>query len=362
MFNVIRRALPAVAAGIAVCLCVFSAEAQERFYKGKQIRLIIGYGSGGGYDSYARLISKHMGRHIPGNPTIVPQNMPGAGSNLAANHIFNVAPKDGTVFGTFARALPLAGILDPANPQIKFKPDQFTWIGSSSSFKNDAYILLVRAELPVKTVEDIRGPNARQMIMTATNAGATSYDVPVQLLDVLGLKLKIIHGYPDGAAMSLAIERKEADGRMIGLSAIQATQPEWLGPNGFMRPLLQFGRRTRHDLIMDIPMARELASGREDLALIEMLEMPFFLARPYAAPPGVPKDRAAILMKAFMATHKDKDYLADAKKQKMDVSPIDGDDIQSMLSRMTDISPEVIARYKQISDRTKLAEAGAASE
>jgi len=356
MSNVIRWILPAIAA----LVCAGAAQAQENFYKGKQIRLIIGYGTGGGYDSYARLISKHMGRHIPGGPTIVPQNMPGAGSNLAANHIFNVAPKDGTAFGTFARALPLAGILDPANPQIKFKPSQFTWIGSSSSYKDDAYILLVRAELPIKTVEDIRGPNAKQMIMAATNAGSTSYDVPVQLLDVLGLKLKIIHGYPDGAAMSLAIERKEADGRMIGLSAIQATQPEWLGPNGFMRPLLQFGRRTRHELIKDVPMARDLAESREDLALIEMLEMPFFLARPYAAPPGVPKDRAATLMKAFMATHKDKDYLADAKKQKMDVSPIDGDDIQAMLARMTDISPAVIARYKQIADRTKPAEGTAA--
>jgi tripartite-type tricarboxylate transporter receptor subunit TctC len=356
MFSVVRRALPAVAAIIAVCLCVFSAEAQERFYKGKQIRLIVGYGSGGGYDSYARLISKHMGRHIPGNPTIVPQNMPGAGSNLAANHIFNVAPKDGTVFGTFARALPLAGILDPANTQIKFKPDQFTWIGSSSSYKNDAYILLVRAELPIKTVEDIRGPNASRMIMTATNAGATSYDVPVQLLEVLGLKFRIIHGYPDGAAMSLAIERKEADGRMIGLSSIQATQQDWHGSKGLMRPLLQFGRRTRHELIKDVPMARELAESPEDLALIEMLEMPFFLARPYAAPPDVPKDRAAILMKAFMATHKDKDYLKDAKKQKIDVSPIDGDEIQAMLTRMVDIPPDVITRYKQIADRSRLAE------
>ncbi len=348
MAKAIRWLLPAIAA----LVCAGAAEAEETFYKGKQVRLIIGYGTGGGYDSYARLIAKHMAKHIPGSPTILPQNMPGAGSNVAANHLYNVAPKDGLTFGTFARALPLAAILDPASPQIKFKPDQFTWIGSSSSYKNDAYILLVRAELPIETVEDIRGLNGKRMVMAATNAGSTSYDVPVQLLDVLGLKFKIIHGYPDGAAMSLAIARKEADGRMIGLSALQATQREWLGPHGFMRPLMQFGRRDRHPLLKDIPTARDLAENREDLALIEMLEMPFFLARPYAAPPGVPKERAVILMKAFMATHKDKDYLADAKKQKIDVSPIDGDDIQDMLSRMTDISPTVIGRYKQIADKT----------
>ncbi|HEU0070429.1 MAG TPA: hypothetical protein VFS04_03965 [Alphaproteobacteria bacterium] len=364
MANIIARALRVTAlSGVALAAAApVVAQAQDSFYKGKQVRLIIGYGTGGGYDSYARLLSKHLPKHIPGNPSVIPVNMPGAGSTLAANHLFNVAPKDGLTLGTFARALPLAGILDPNSPQIKFKPQDFTWIGSSSSFKDDAYVLVTRAELPIKTVEDIRGANAKPMVMAATNAGSTSYDVPVQLLDVLGLKLKIIHGYPDGAAMSLAIERREADGRMIGLSAIQATQPDWLGKNGSMRPLMQFGRRDRHKLLMDVPTARELAESKEDLALIEMLEMPFFLARPYAAPPGVPQERAAILIKAFMAAHKDKDYLHDAKKQKMDVSPIDGEDIREMLTRMADVPPAVIGRYKQIADKTKPADGTTASE
>jgi tripartite-type tricarboxylate transporter receptor subunit TctC len=347
-----RIGIIAVGLGLGSAVLAAPAAAQQDFYRGKTIRLIIGYGTGGGYDTYARLLARYMGRHLPGNPTIVPQNMPGAGSTAAANYIFNVAPKDGTTFGTFARGLPLSGVIDPSNKAIKFKPEKFTWIGSSSSYKNDAYLLLVRSELPVKTVADLRGANAKRIALAATNAGSTSYDVPVQLLEVLGLNIKIIHGYPDGAAMSLAVERKEVDGRMIGLSSIQATQPEWLGENGFMRPLLQFGRRTRHPLVKNIPMARELA-GPEDAALIELLEMPFFLARPYAAPPDVPKDRAAILMKAFMATHEDKDYLADAKKQKMDVSPIDGDDIREMLERMTNISPKVVERYLAIAAKTK---------
>ena len=351
---------------IALSLClgvagfVGAAEAQD-FYRGKTIRVVIGYGTGGGYDQYGRLLTKHLSKHIPGHPTVVPQNMPGAGSTAAANHIFAVAPKDGTVFGTFARALPLIGLIDPNNKQVKFKPAEFTWIGSSSSYKDDAYLLLVRSDMPIKTVDDLRGPNPKQMILAATNAGSTSYDVPVQLLEVLGLKLKIINGYPDGASMSLAVERKEVDGRMIGLSSIQATQPDWLGDNGFMRPLLQFGRRDRHKLVPNIPTARELATGTENAALIELLEMPFFLARPYAAPPGVPADRAAILMKAFMETHQDKDYLADAKKQKMDISPIDGNEIREMLVRMTNISPDVIQRYLDIAAKTK-PEAGASSE
>jgi tripartite-type tricarboxylate transporter receptor subunit TctC len=348
-----RIGIVAVGLGLGSAVLATPAAAQQDFYRGKTIRLIIGYGTGGGYDTYARLLARYMGRHLPGNPTIVPQNMPGAGSTAAANYIFNVAPKDGTAFGTFARALPLSGVIDPSNKAIKFKPEKFTWIGSSSSYKNDAYLLLVRSELPVKTVADLRGANAKRITLAATNAGSTSYDVPVQLLDVLGLNIKIIHGYPDGAAMSLAVERKEVDGRMIGLSSIQATQPEWLGENGFMRPLLQFGRRTRHPLVKNIPMARELATGPEDAALIELLEMPFFLARPYAAPPDVPKDRAAILMKAFMATHEDKDYLADAKKQKMDVSPIDGDDIRELLERMANVSPKIVERYLAIAAKTK---------
>jgi tripartite-type tricarboxylate transporter receptor subunit TctC len=341
-------ALCAAAIGFAA-----PAAAQQAFYKGKTIRVIIGYGPGGGYDTYARLLTKHIGKHIPGNPTVLPQNMPGAGSTIAANHIFNAAPKDGTAFGTFARGLPLSALIDHSNKAIQFKPEKFTWIGSSSSYQDDAYLLLVRSDLPIKSVDDLRGENARQIVLAATNAGATSYDVPVQLLEVLGLKLKIIHGYPDGASMSLAVERREVDGRMIGLSSLQATQPEWLGNNGFMRPLLQFGRRTRHPLVQSIPTARELASGPENAALIELLEMPFYLARPYAAPPGVPADRAAILTKAFMATHKDKDYLADAKKQKMDVSAIDGNDIRDMLERMSNISPDTVERYLVIAAKTK---------
>ncbi len=348
-----RCLLAALTAASAVFALMAQAEAQQSFYKGKTIRVIIGYGTGGGYDTYARLLTKHMGKHIPGNPSVVPQNMPGAGSTAAANHIFNVAPKDGTAFGTFARGLPLSGLIDPGNKAIKFKPEKFTWLGSSSSYQDDAYLLLVRSDLPIRTVDDLRGANAKQMVLAATNAGSTSYDVPVQLLEVLGLKLKVIHGYPDGASMSLAVQRHEVDGRMIGLSSIQATQPEWLGDNGFMRPLLQFGRRTRHALVKTIPTARELATGPENAALIELLEMPFFLARPYAAPPGVPADRAAILVKAFMATHKDKEYLADARKQKMDVSPIDGGQIREMLERMSNISPDVIARYLAIAAKTK---------
>lgn len=361
MHHSLRGLFAAALAGALTAFLALPVAAQSTFYKGKTIRVIIGYGTGGGYDSYARLLTKHLGKHIPGNPNVLPQNMPGAGSMAAANHIFNVAPKDGTAFGTFARGLALGGLIDPSNKQIKFKPAEFTWIGSSSSYKDDAYLLLVRSTAPIKTIADLRGSNAKQMVLAATNAGSTSYDVPVQLLEVLGLKLKIIHGYPDGASMSLAVERGEVDGRMIGLSAISATQPEWLGTNGFMRPLLQFGRRTRHTLVKDIPTARELAQAPEDSALIELLEMPFFLARPYAAPPGVPADRAALLMKGFMATHDDPDYRADAKKQKMDISPISGSEIRDMLTRMTKISPEVIQRYLNIAAKTK-PEGGASAE
>ena len=345
-----------IAVSLSLTGAAFAAPAtaqEQNFYRGKTIRVIIGYGTGGGYDTYGRLIARYIGRHIPGNPTVVPQNMPGAGSTAAANYIYNIAPKDGTAFGTFARGLPLSGVIDPNNKALKFKPEKFTWLGSSSSYKDDAYLLLVRSELPIKTVQDLRGEHAKQIVLAATNAGSTSYDVPVQLLEVLGLNIKIIHGYPDGASMSLAVERKEVDGRMIGLSSIQATQPDWLGDHGFMRPLLQFGRRDRHRLVPNIPTARELATGPEDAALIELLEIPFFLARPYAAPPGVPADRAAILMKAFMETHQDKDYLADAKKQKMDVSPISGTDIREMLERLTKISPDVIRRYQEIAAKTK---------
>ena len=340
----------------AVCGLVITAASgavsAQDFYAGKQLNLIVGSETGGGYDTYGRLLSRHMGKHIPGNPTIVMQNMPGAGGLRAANHLYNIAAKDGTVIGTFQRNLPLAAILDKSREQIKFEPAKFTWLGSSSSGRDDAYMLVIRSEVPVKSVADIRGPNAYNLIVGATAPGSQSHDLPVVLAEILGLSLKIVAGYPSSSASVLAMMRKETEGRMFGLSALRAAHPEMIEKN-IVRSLFQFGRITRHPELADVPTARELAPNDEARAMIEMLEVSQFLSWPYTAPPDIPPERAAILRRAFMAAHADPDYIAEAEKQKMELSPITGEEITAMLTRLSDLPPGLIARYNQISSKIK---------
>jgi tripartite-type tricarboxylate transporter receptor subunit TctC len=315
------------------------ADAVSDFYKGNKINMIISYGPGGGYDTYARLLAQHMGKHIPGNPSIIPQNMPGAGSLRGANYIYNVAPKDGTAFGIFARNMPLVGLLK-TNENVQFDPRKFTWLGSSSSFENDAYLLLVRKDAAVKSVEDARKPGGTPLILGTTAEGASSDAMPVVLRDMLGFNLRAIPGYTDSGQLFLAMERGEIEGRTVGLSAVRANRPDWIKPDGMMRVLLVFGRGTRYKDFPDAPTARELAKTPNDRALIEILELPYTLSRPFAAPPGLPPDRAKALQKAFMDTHKDPDYLKDAAKMGIDVSPIDGDAILKMIENIANVPPE----------------------
>jgi tripartite-type tricarboxylate transporter receptor subunit TctC len=315
------------------------ADAVSDFYKGKQINMIISYGPGGGYDTYARVLGQHIGKHIPGNPTVVPQNMPGAGSLKGANYIYNVAPKDGTAFGIFARNMPLVGLLK-TNENVQFDPRKFTWLGSSSSFENDAYLLLVRKDAKVKSVDDARKPDGPPLILGSTAGGTSSDAMPVVLRDMLGFNLKAISGYTDSGQLFLAMERGEIEGRTVGLSAVKANKPDWIKPDGPMRVLVVFGRGTRYKDFPDAPTARELAKTPKDRALIEVLELPYTLSRPFAAPPGLPPDRAKALQKAFMDTHKDPDYLKDAERLGIDVSPIDGNEILKLIENIAATPPD----------------------
>jgi tripartite-type tricarboxylate transporter receptor subunit TctC len=317
------------------------------FYKGKQVQLIVGYGTGGGYDVYGRVIARHIGKHIPGNPTVVVQNMPGAGSLRAANFIYNVAPKDGTVFGTFARNMPLIGILG-ANQNVQFDPRKFTWLGSSSSFADDAYMLMVRKDAPVKSVQDAQRPGGPPLVVAGTAEGATGNDVPILLRDALGFNIKLITGYPDSSSIFLAVDRKEAEARSVDLSSIKAAKPDWLLPDGQMRPLVQFARKTRHADFPDVPTARELARNEASRALIEVAELPYTLARPYAAPPGIPDDRAKALQTAFMALHKDKDFLDEAARLKIDISPVSGDEVLQLIDQISKSPPEILKQIEKL--------------
>lgn len=317
------------------------------FYKGKRINLIVSYGPGGGYDVYARALAHHMGKHIPGNPTIVVQNMPGAGSLRGTNFLYNVAPKDGTAFGTFARNMALLGLIK-TNQNVQFDPTKFTWLGSSSSFANDAYVLIVRKDAKVKSVEEARMPGGPPIILGSTAEGASSDAMGVLLRDWLGFNVKVIAGYTDSGVLFLAIERGEIEGRTVGLSAVRSNRPDWLKPNGLARVLMVFGRATRHPDFPDAPTARELAKNAEDRALIEVIEIPYALSRPFAAPPDVPPDRAKALQDAFLATHKDPAYIAEAEKLGIELSPIGRDEVLKMIDKIAKTPAEQIKRIEKL--------------
>ncbi len=326
-----------------------SAAAQDAasFYKGKQISLIVGYGPGGGYDVYGRLMAKHLSRYIPGNPNIIVQNMPGAGSLVATNYLYRIAPKDGSVLGTFARNMPLVGLIG-TKQNVKFDPLHFTWLGSSTSYANDAYMLLVRKAAPVKSLGDLRQAGGVPLVIGSTAEGASSDAMPTVMRDLMGLNIKTISGYTDSSQLFLAMDRGEIDGRTVGLSAVRSVKPTWLTPDGPMRVLVAFGRETRHADYPDVPIARELAKGERERQLIEAIEVPYKLSRPFAAPPGVPAERAKALQVAFMAVHEDKQFLADAEKASVDISPISAAEVMELIRRVADTPPDMLRSIEKL--------------
>lgn len=335
------------AAFFALSAAGAQADPVADFYKSKPITLLVGYGTGGGYDVYARTISRHFGKHVPGRPTIVIQNMPGAGSLRATNHLYVSAPKDGSMFGTFARNMSLMAILG-GNPNVQFDARKFTWLGSPSSTEDDAYMLFVRRDAKTTTIEDARDKSKNPIILGATAEGGTSNDVALLLMDTLGLNLKTIAGYRDSGTLFIAIENGEVDGRFVGLSAVASNKPEWLKPGGLLTAVVQFARRTRHPDYLGVPTARELAPAGSARQLIELAEIPYMLSRPYAAPPGVPADRAAALRAAFDATMRDKEFLMEAEKLGLDVSAVGADEAMQMLDLLAAAPEELKDKLRKL--------------
>ena len=323
------------------------ADTVADFYKGRTITLIVGYGPGGGYDLFARLMARHLGRYIPGNPTVVVQNMPGAGSLRATNFLYSVAPRDGTTIGSFARDMPLLAILR-TNTAAVFDPRKFTWLGSSSDFSRDAYLLMVRKDAPAASIEDARRLGGPPIVLGGTAEGTTGSDIPLVLRDALGINIKLVTGYPDNGAIFLAVDRGEVNGRTADLSTMRSLRPEWLLPDGGMRALVQFARATRHPEFADVPTARDLARDDDARALIEFAELSYKMSRPFAAPPGVPAERVEALRQAFAAVQKDRGYLEEAAKLRLEVSPIGGAEVLQTIDHIAAAPPNILDRLRRL--------------
>lgn len=309
--------------------------------------MIVGHSAGGGYDIYARLLARYLGSYIPGNPTIVVQNMLGAASLVSANYLYGKAPKDGTVIGMVDRGLPLMAILG-TNSNVRFDAARFTWLGSASSFADDAFLLFARNDAAVKTVEEARRAGGPKLVLGVTVDGATDKDVAVLFRDVLGFNFKIIAGYPGGNEISLAVDRGEVDARLTSLSGTNSSRPGWFLPDSPVHVLVQFARSTRHPRFADVPTARELARDPAALTLVELAELPYQMSRPFVAPPGVPPDRARALQAAMMKVSQDPNYLAEAAALKLDVSPIDGDAVLRLIDGLAKSPPAVLERMRAL--------------
>jgi tripartite-type tricarboxylate transporter receptor subunit TctC len=323
-----------------------SAQTVEQFYKGRTVTLIIPTSTGGINDLSGRLVAKHIGRFIPGEPSVVAQNIPAGGGLALANRFYNSpADRDGSVIAVIQRAIPQLAI--QGDPEAKFDPQKLTWLGSLSSFAEDAYMLVVNANHPAKTVTDLKKPDISAKI-GADAPGSTNLTFALIAKDILGLHIEVRGGYSGAAVLSQSMQNGELDGQVIGLVSISANQPAMWNTQS-VRPLIQFGRTTRHLALSDVPTGRELTIDPKALALLEFAELPFFMALPFVAPPDLPADRAAALKSAFMAMVKDKAFLEEAQKAKLDISPIDGDAVRQLLVRSAATPKDVIAHYNEIS-------------
>jgi tripartite-type tricarboxylate transporter receptor subunit TctC len=317
-----------------------AADAVSDFYKGKSVGLAIGYGAGGGYDTYGRVLARHLGDHIPGKPTVVPKNMPGAGALKAANYIYNSAPKDGTEIGLVASSTLMEPLL--GNKQAQFDASKFTWLGSMTS---DISHCGVRKGAGVKTFDDWL-KTGKELTFGSTGPAAITHQHPLILKNVLGANARVIAGYKGTKDVSLAVQRNEVDG-LCGLfvSSINASYLD-LVKSGELILLIQMGPK-RTSEFGKIPSVFDYAKTKQDRQVLEIHFNQLALARPIMAPPGVPKDRAAALRKAFADTMKDKGLLADAKKVNIDINLVPGDQVEKMLVKFGDYPKAAIEAAKK---------------
>ena len=340
MLNVpaaVRLGAAAVSALMLIgnALPVAAQPAAQNFYAGKQISLICGAAVGGGYDALARLLARHLGKHIPGNPPIIVQNQPAAGSLVTTNNIFNTAPRDGSMIALIQRGMLTINLINPG--QVRFELSKLNWIGSMA---NEVGVALAWHTAPHKTAKDL----FEKELIVGGHAGVDPELTPRLYNAVLGTKFKIINGYNGTADIALAMERGEVSG--IGdwsWSSLKKQKPAWIRDKQ-ITILLQSGLENDPEL-PNIPNALEFAKNASDRKVIELFFTQKTAARPIIAPPGVPADRIATLRTAFAALAKDQDFLADAKKSNLDVDPMAGEGVDKIVSLITSAPSDVVERY-----------------
>src|SRR5271157_792555 len=298
----------------------------SKFYKGRQITVIVGSSAGGGYDTYARLLARHMPKHIPGSPAMAVSNMAGAGSNAAAAYVYNIAPKDGTIIGALQNSAILDALLDGLlgdTKRLRHDATKFVHLGSATI---DHYVCISHADAAVKSFKELL---ERELIIGASQPGTSTRDYPAMLNNMTGSKLRLVSGYPGTREITLAIEKNEVKGLCgFSWSSLQAQRPDWLS-SGFIRVLVQEHDKGHPDInAMGIPLAVDFAKTPDNRRVMELVYSSETFGRPYVMAPDLPAERVAALRRAFMETMRDPELLADAGKLGVDIDPNSGEELQ----------------------------------
>jgi tripartite-type tricarboxylate transporter receptor subunit TctC len=337
--NICALAVVPLAFAALVLAAPVAADPVEEFYRGKTLNMVIGVSVGGDYDRRARLIARHMGRHIPGRPTIVANNMTGGGGLVAANWLANVAPQDGTAMLMIAQNLPLVQAV--GTPSAKYDVRKFFWLGNTTDTPN------VINSWHTTGITSVQQVMQRELVVGATGIGSGSHYYPAALNALVGTRFKIVSGYPGGNEANLAMERGEIGGRgSNSWASWKSTKPQWLAEKKIVM-LVQIGLK-RDPELQNVPLMQDLARNENDAKVLTFLSADTAIARAVVTTPGVPADRVAALRQAFAATMKDPEFIAEATRMKMDLSIASGEEAQAVAASVVDTPPEIVARAKAI--------------
>lgn len=332
-----------VSAAIVVVACSeapVSDRSAEAFFKNQTIRIIVGSGAGGGFDTTARLVARHFGRHIPGNPLVIVQNMPGGGGMVAANHLYNAAEKDGLVIGIFQEVQVLNQLTGAEG--VRFDLRRFNWLGSSY---DDPNVCIARTNSPFASFKDMIG-SPTPFIVGGTGPGSNSYDVPRVLAAATGANIKAVAGYPTTNDVKIGIERGELHGICFGWESVQSAEGDWL-QDRYATVVVQNGI-TRHPDLPDVPLAIEFAKDETSKTLLRLVEAPGAIAKPFALPPDVDPGRVEVLRAALQAAYHDPELLREAVAMNLDFRPKTAAEIQQILNEVLGTAPDIVARMKKI--------------
>ncbi len=323
---------------LLVLLAATTAARTQASFAGKMVTMYIGFGPGGGYDLWARVVARHIGAHLPGHPTVTPENLQGAGSFRAANFIYNVAPKDGTAMALIARDAVLGPLTGAVGAQ--FDATKFSWLGTPAIETN---ICIAYNTAAVKTFDDL---TRTELVVGDNGPGTGTHSYPLALNAILGTKFKIVGGYPSSADVFLAMERGEVQGICESLDSVKNRRPDWI-PNGTISVLFQGGIRPNPEL-KNVPFVVDLAQQPDDKQAIEFLYVGQGIGRPFVAPPGLPPDRLKMLRDAFSATLKDADFLAETAHYHLTLDPEDGEQLEALVNKAYATPKPVIDRIAKL--------------